>query len=81
MMETPVKMSFGFHHLLMGVPFVRVNCIVIVLPGHAMMSFQVQAARHLSRQALTREITCLQNRIPRQFQAHACSLARDATSS
>ena len=49
MMETPVKMSFGLHHLLMGVPFVSVNSIVIVLPGQATLSLQVQAAGRLSR--------------------------------
>ena len=31
MMETPVKMSFGFHHLLTGVSFVRANSIDMVL--------------------------------------------------
>ena len=31
MMETPVKMSLGFHHLLTGVSFVNANSIVMVL--------------------------------------------------
>ena len=31
MMETPVKTSLGFHHLLTGVSLVRANSIVMVL--------------------------------------------------
>ena len=81
MIETPVKMSCGFHNLLMGVPFVTVNSIVIVLPEHAIVSMQVQAAGHLSKQALTGEKQCLQKRMQGPLQAHACSLARGANAS